>query len=616
MVSSSELNFPNFRQVRDAILAAPPTPVGFPLEALRDAETLQNLRSASHLQAYLSDLQLEADRAQATPLEPLTFSLFQLFETTGDRAAFERVYFDRRRRMAGLVLTTVVDATDDYLSTVNDLIWEICSEYTWSLPAHLPVGIDQVRGSRVSPEQTVDLFAAHTAHMLAEVLSLLGERLPEWLHYRVRSEIERRIFQPVFYDPHHFWWESAAMNWASVCGGCVGMAALILVEDREQLAGMIDRVIRTMECFLDGFGVDGGCPEGIGYWIYGFGFFTYFAEMLRDFTAGKLDLLQSQRVRQIWAFPGAISLGNSQFVNFSDAREKVAIHPGLGSRLTERLQQPMPELKAPDFYTDHIFRWGHLTRDLLWTDANMLDQPVNEGSFYFDDLAWVIDRRLFNGFSLAFAAKGGHNDEPHNHNDLGHFIVHIGGTSLLADLGAGVYTRDYFQEARYSFLHTGSQGHSVPIINGMTQKDGSDHRAVPLRYERKSSGLIFSLDLSCAYDDPSLKSFVRQFEWSVDEPNQAATLQLTDRFDFGDSFGAVTECFISLVSPQIEENTILWTSAHGRLTMQFDPKLFAAEVQSFETQTHHGEDITVYRLQLSARQSIRSQTISFLLQAE
>src|SRR5690606_35891584 len=175
----------------------------------------------AHLQSSLRDMRIEAVRAQETPLEPLSFSIFRLFETTGDRAVFERAYFDRRRRLAGLALTSVIDDADMYLSTLSDLMWEVCNEYTWALPAHLPVGIDQIQANRVPPEQVVDLFAAHTANMLAEIISLLGPRLPAWLSYRVRAEIDHRVLRPIFYDPQHFWWESASMNWASVCGGCV-----------------------------------------------------------------------------------------------------------------------------------------------------------------------------------------------------------------------------------------------------------------------------------------------------------------------------------------------------------------------------------------------------------
>jgi hypothetical protein len=612
MVTKLDVGFPNFRLIREAILSAPPVPAGFPLDALHDVGMRQRLLTAPHLQQYLKETRAEAARAQEFPLEPIPFSLFRLFETTGDRAAFQHVYFDRRRRLAGLLLTTVLDETNTYLETLNDLIWEICNEYTWSLPAHLPVGIEQVRASHVPPEQEVDLFSAHTGHILAETISLLGERLPDWLHYRIRTEIQRRIFQPVFDSLYHFWWESAPMNWASVCGGCVGMTALILIEDRELLAGMIDRVVRTMERSLDGFGADGGCPEGIHYWVYGFGFFTYFTEMLSAFTAGKIDLLQSERVKQIAAFPQVVSLGGERYINFSDVPERAIIHPGLGSRMAALLEQPIPELKPPQFHADHAFRWGHVSRDLLWTEASALEQPVSEGKFYLDNLAWIVDRRVWNGLTVAFAAKGGHNDEPHNHNDLGHFIIHLGDDSLLVDLGAGVYTRQYFQEQRYEFVHTGSHGHSVPLINGQMQREGANHLAALIHHELRVDGLTFALDLTHAYDDPTLETFTRTFDWSVDSVRHTAILQLTDMFRFGSSGGRVDECFVSLIQPKIEIDTIVWIGQHGSVTMPFDPEAYVAEVQIIETKMHYGEPVTVYPLLLCARQPHPSRTDTFV----
>jgi len=612
MVTKPDVGFPNFRLIREAILTASPTPAGFPLDALHDVAVRQRLLSAAHLQSFLKEARAEAARAKEVPLEPISFSLFRLFETTGDRDAFQQAYFDRRRRLAGLILTTVLDETDAYLETLDDLIWEICNEYTWALPAHLPVGIEQVRVSRVPPEQVVDLFSAHTAHILAETISLLGERLPDWLHYRIHTEIQRRVFQPVFDSPYHFWWESAPMNWASVCGGCVGMAALILIDDRELLAGMIDRVVRTMECSLDGFGADGGCAEGIHYWVYGFGFFTYFSETLSAFTVRKIDLLKSERVRQIAAFPQTVSLGGERCINFSDVPEHAIVQPGLGSRMAALLEQPIPELKPPQFHADHAYRWGHISRDLLWTQANALEQPVPEGQFYLDDLAWMIDRRMWNGLTVAFAAKGGHNDEPHNHNDLGHFIIHLGGDSLLVDLGAGMYTRQYFREQRYEYVHTGSQGHSIPLINGRMQKEGANHLAIPIHHELRANGLTFTLDLTRAYDDPTLETFTRTFDWSVDSVERTATLRLTDDFRFSSSYGQVDECFISLIQPKIENDTITWIGQHGNVIMPFDPEAYVAEVKVIETKTHYGELVTVYPLHLHARQQHSSRADTFV----
>ncbi|MEP7285002.1 MAG: heparinase II/III family protein [Chloroflexota bacterium] len=613
MMSTLHRNdLPNRREIRAAILAATPRPSGFPLQALRDPAIVHKLRIASHLQSFLSEMRVEAQRAVLMPLDSLSFGLFRLFETTGERVEFENVYFDRRRRLLALALATVVDETDEYLVALSNVIWEVCNEYTWSLPAHLQVGIESIKAYRVPPEQVVDLFAAQTAHTLAEILSLLDGKLDPWLHYRIRTEIERRIFQPIFYDPRQFEWESAPMNWAAVCSGCVGMAALILENDSERLVGMLDRVMGTMGCFLEGFGEDGGCPEGISYWVYGFGFFTYFADMLRSFTDGQLDLLQSEHVQRIAAFPQVVSLGQGRYINYSDALEHVTIHPGLGSYLMSRLQQTIPDLAAPNFHGDHIYRWEHVTRDLLWTEPTLLGQLPIDNSFYLSDLGWVVHRRTLDAMSVVFSAKGGHNDEPHNHNDLGHFILHVGGESLLADLGPGIYTRQYFGTERYTLLQTGSQGHSVPLINGHTQATGSTHAAKVLRYETHSDALTFVLDLTAAYTETTLKSFVRSFDWSVDPSQGFATLKLIDNFSFDEPSAMVEECFISLVLPAIGDGLVSWRGELGQVAMRFAAEQYAAALETIETQMHLSEPLTVYRLRLRARQAVTSRSDTFV----
>jgi hypothetical protein len=604
MATISNHSLPSFLAIRDAIMAAPPRPEGFPLAALGDPGRLEAVRQAAHFQQFLAELRSEAAQARSTPIPPLPFSLFHLFETTGDRGEYERPYFDRRRRLLALALETAVDQTDANLPALHDLIWELCNEYTWAMPAHLPVGIATVQAHRLPPEQIIDLFAAHTAHALAETLALLGERLDSWLHYRVRTEIERRVFQPLFHDPRHFKWEVEPINWAAVCGGCAGMAALILEDDRERLAGMIDRVMRALACFLEGFGADGGCLEGIGYWEYGFGHYTYFAEMLYSFTDGRLDLFQGDKVQRIVAFPQAISLGDDAFVNYSDAAEHVTIHSGLGSYLKARFQQPIPALGHPSFHTDPIYRWGNVTRDLLWTDVALGQTAVTDGSVYLPDIAWVVDRRIVNGKTIAFSAKGGHNDEPHNHNDLGHFILHLGGESLLADLGAGVYTRQYFGAERYEALHTGSQGHSAPVINGVGQGNGRSYTATVLNHQSQPDGVVFALDLTHAYPETAeLDSFTRSFAWTVDVASGSAGLRLVDAFRFRGETAVVEECFISLKPPTLARGTAVWRGEHGIVTLQFDSRQCEPIFDTIATQTHIGEMITVFRLRLRIQTS-------------
>src|SRR6202011_4788687 len=73
--------------------------------------------------------------------------------------------------------------------------------------------------------------------------------------------------------------------------------------------------------------------------------------------------------------------------------------------------------------------------------------------------------------------------EPHNQNDVGSFIAHLGGESLVADPGRGRYTRFYFGPERYQHLVCTSRGHSVPVPNGQEQAAGLAFQATLLAHQ-------------------------------------------------------------------------------------------------------------------------------------
>jgi hypothetical protein len=592
----------SFSQIRHAVLAAKNTISDILYGEKIMGSRLEEIRSAPHLQSYLEEIRSEAVRAHNTPLSTLPFSVFIIYEATGSRHEFQELYFERRRRLAALVLASVVDETDEYMRSLENVIWEMCNEYAWSLPAHLPRGLEECMANRLPPEQVVDLFAAETAHALAETLVLLGERLNPWIHYRISTEIEKRIFKPVFHSPVRFSWESVRMNWSAVCAGSVGMAALILVDDRERLAGMIDRIIRAMECFLEGYGEDGGCPEGIGYWNYGFGYYVYFSEMINAFTDGAIDLLQdgTGKIRNIAGFPAGIGLSDNRFINYSDAPERFEINTGLICRLSMRFNQNVPEMKkVTSFYRDASYRLAHLTRNLFWTEPALLNQPVAEGTVYYPNIGWIIDRRRVQGKLIAFSAKGGHNEEPHNHNDLGHFIIHVGGQNLLADLGQGHYSSEYFGPNRYQLLHPSSAGHSVPIIEGQYQKKGKHHQASIIRSEIEEPGLTFAMDLTRAYDVAALSKYVRTFKWKHDGEEKSC-LHIIDDFCFTEKPSVLQEIFISLHQPVVEAGSVVWQGKQGRIVLNYDRSRFQAHVEDLPSQIFNDPQTVVYRLWLQA----------------
>ncbi|MEK0312584.1 heparinase II/III family protein [Cohnella sp. 56] len=627
-----------YRELREAILSAGPRPDTLAGGALAPA-ILAELKEEPHLATLLQEIREEARRAVSEPVPPLSFADFSRFDAAGTRREYEQPYFERRGRLLALALAVLLDDADAgvYVEALENIIWDICGEYAWAIPAHLPDMRGMAPEGAVAPNRTVDLFAAETAHALAETLYLLGDRLHPWVASRIREEVERRVFRPLFERSTHFLWEAVTNNWAAVCGGAAGMAALLLIDDPVRLAGVQHRIVSAMESFLAGYGEDGCCPEGAGYWNYGFGYFVYWAEMLRDYTGGAVDLLQRDKIRRIAAFPAAVSLSGSLCVNYSDCQPAMIANTGLISRLCDRLGVSPPEMTAvPSFHADHCYRWPHQLRNLLWTNPKRMNVRSADRNWYFPSTAWLIAKRSAPGGLLAFSAKGGHNHEAHNHNDLGHFIVHAGGETLLADLGGGVYTREYFGEERYSFLHNGSQGHSVPLVNGLPQAPGERHRAAVVEVEAGQrvrvepeagrgaadtpvAPVVFELDLTAAYpEEAGLGAFFRRFEWRCDPTRGHAGLTLTDLFEFSGTGSAedensVTEHFISEYEPVVGAGEAVWRGERGMVSLRFDPARFRAAAEAIDTHRHDGSPMKVYLLRLHAERLPRQFECSFAI---
>lgn len=560
--------------------------------------TLQKIRRSGAFASFREEIRRDAGRAMNTAVPPLLFSDFRQFDTTGSRSEYEGAFFDRRRRLLALVLAALLEDTDVYVRPLHDLIWDICNEYSWAVPAHIPRAME-ARKHKYPARQAVDLFAAETSHALAETIYVLKDRLDPHIVEHVRSEIEYRVFMPVFDEslPHH--WETKENNWPSVCGGSIGMAALLLEEDRDRLTVMLHRAIGALESFLEGIGADGGCAEGPDYWMYGFGYYVYFSEMLFVYTGGRLNLLCGDKIRKLALFPSALLLSGGKVVNYSDSAEQFELHLGLASKLKQRFGlEGMSVSRVNSLHADASYRYAHTMRNVFWSDESLL-RPAGmaPGPVFFPDLAWMVDRRVIDGEMIAFSAKGGHNAEPHNHNDLGHFIVHVAGDNVLADAGKGRYTKSYFGSARYEHLHPSSKGHSVPVIDGQGQLAGRERAAQVLAYDSGEDRSVFSLELADAYGIEALLSLQRRFVWRKRADSAAYILELSDVFRFRSEPERMEEVFVSLIAPEIrEEGIVRWKGSRGQVEFDCAAAGWLPEVERISAQTGDGATSTVYRL--------------------
>ncbi|MNJ26086.1 Heparinase II/III-like protein [compost metagenome] len=569
----------------------------------------RNVRNGKEYAADLAEIRAEGDRLRGAAWPDLTYSLFSQFAQTGSRLAYERAYFERRRRLNTYALLSLLEPEcEEHHTELLEAIWRVCSEVSWCLPAH------------VSPErplaETIDLFAAETGYTLAELSVLLSDRLPEMLHVHIAELVYGRLLKP-FVESGPYEWEEAEHNWSAVCAGSIGSAALLLLDenqDRELLARILEKTQHSMTCYLKGFGDDGACLEGLGYWNYGFGYFVYYADLLYKRSRGELDWFAQTKVKTIAGFQQKCFLGGSAVVNFSDALPYGSVHIGLSRYISSTYASvpPPPSRLRADYREDHCSRWAPALRNLLWRGLSAEVQDWEPGDFLLKDAGWLISRTVSPKGVFGFAAKGGHNDEPHNHNDLGQFMLAGDGEFFLSDLGCGEYTKDYFGLARYTYDCNGSQGHSVPMINGGQQMAGRARTASIL--EQTSSGMEtrMAVELSKAYDCEALLSFKRSWLWSKEE---LPDLELRDVFAFSSKPLTLVERFVTLIQPEeLGEGRLLLSRSDLALELVYDQRQLQAEVKERIYRDHFGKDQVWYTLDFHVLQPERHLELSFLFQ--
>lgn len=598
------LNMLTLRQLKQALEETRPETYTLFKEAAYP-EQWSDLRQNKKYSAFWDGLQTRAAHLLENPIIQPPFSDFTLFGDTGDRNIYAKKRNELYSRLDLFALLSMAEEKAEWKKGLEDAIWSICNEYTWVLPAHVGLYVNQypngIWDQPLPPRETVDLDASTTAFTLAEILHALGNRLHPWVVARAKAEIERRIFQVVFESPYSQNWELKTNNWPAVCASNIGAAAIYLIEDSEKLAGMLWRVIGVLRQYLSGFDEQGATPEGPAYWQYGFSHFVYFAELLRERTDGRITLLTEKKVEKISQFPQFCLLSGGKVINFSDSPDEVRFHTGVIQRLRsyfESISIPPEQYRLNEMQ----IQWLSATRQMFWSSDNSeFDQDaarVQERIFTGNQ--WVISKvQQADGTLAAFAAKGGYNEEPHNHNDLGHFILHVNGVNVLADIGIGIYSRQYFQpEYRYEMINAGSQGHSVPIIDGFKQGFGKQYRTELLKEEIKGDEVHFTLDLSQAYSIEYLQRLTREFIWLHPE-HERTQLIITDKVAFERSPSSFQEVFICGVLPQLQGNGRV---VMNEVTMTYDSDQWDAEVETVSVDSYLKAGNLFYRLILNRKE--------------
>lgn len=565
----------------------------------------EQIRTAPTLDAMLENMQTIVPNVVDIPM--LTYSNYREFERTGERSSYQNPYF-LRRAMLSRALIEYILGDESMLDPIQNVLWAICEETSWVVPAHEEQGPDywdinppivrtEPLGAHTSltrEPDSIDLFAAETGAHLAEAVYLLGDDLTPEVRERVRQEVRRHIFKPYLANGRKHWWYKGALNWNGVCNGAIGLAFFRLEDDIQTKAEALSMVLEGFEAYIaTGFEDDGGSIEGVGYWNFGLMYTVIVAELLREISGGGLDLLSTDRMKDIAYYPVGMALKPPMYLNFGDAPDTVSISAGIVQRIAERTG--VAELRAlvgsyakMDEHVYSIAKLPVMLRQLVWWDGKDYDQPTPKDY----DLPTVGVTKLVGKSSdkdVILAVTAGHTDGHHSHVDIGSFVYHIDGESLIPDAGRPKYAKDIFRQQRYDNIFTNAYGHNVPRIGGQMQQPGPEFGGNQQYYgtftgRGESDGKKYVIvDFHTAYDLPALTLARRTL--NLDATTGVATIE--DHFEFDGEPLPIEEAFVTWGEVSVDGDTVTIQGTNNGIMVQAPGSTF--EVESLEEESKENE---------------------------
>jgi len=505
----------------------------FPVAADRPAwQALQRAELNRRRAAYLAG---RAEGLAGCPIPPLPASLYMNYRLEGLRRPFEGPFFQRRGELGTLVLAECFEHRGRFVGAIADRVWAICEETTWCVPAHIhhrsdPEGFLDPLG-RID-RHIVDLFAAQTAMVLAETAYLLAEELDAFsplIRERIRREVLARVVDPVL-DVGDFHWLEVPMNWNTWCSSNVLGAGFYLLDDPGRTAELAWAMMGSTDKFLAGQLPDGGCSEGPNYWGVAPGALIILLELLHCRSGGRIDVYDQPLIRDLGLYLPRVHLDGPWFATFADCPPRVGMRRGAVARYGERIgEQAMVDLALlemrgwdGDGEVDRPFAGGGtggdltgMLREVFWIDGDARPSGADrQTDVWLGDLQVMVARQSPTpGEGLVVAAKGGHNREHHNHNDVGQFIVLADGVPMIVDVGVGEYTRETFGPNRYTLWPIRGCGHNAPVVDGVEQAAGEQYAASEVAFAASPEVTTLSMDLAGAYPrEAKLTSLRRTIE--------------------------------------------------------------------------------------------------------
>jgi len=562
---------------------------------------------------------IAAEKSTEYVFGTVSMTSFLDYKRTGSRTESEKYYNDRNDNLRNLVLGELVEGKGRFMDAILNGTWSICEQTYWGVSAHLAaqkagIGVPDVN------EPTIDLVSGEMANLLAWTYYFFHaefDKTSPLINQRIKQEIDRKIIQPYLLR-NDFWWQATkpgvmVNNWNPWCNFNVLTATFLTSDDYDLKVRLLRKTMTSVDQFINYYKNDGGCEEGPTYWDHAAGKMLEYLELVKKFSGGKVDIFDNELIKRMGKYIALAYIGDSYYLNFADA---MAVNKGLpdivyrygkaindkclmnfGAYLVQNIS-PMPEVGGTLDMS--------LQKYLIWNEIkNCKAELALPDHFWLDGLE-VAGARSKEGSTSGFffGAKGGYNDESHNHNDVGSFVLYYNADPILIDAGVGTYTAKTFSSKRYELWNMQSAYHNLPMINGFQQLNGKKYKATQVEFSNTKLNSNFSLDISNAYPKTAkCKSWMRNYTF-----DRKSGLTIRDQFELDSLINYNKLNFLVAGNIKVfSSGKLLLAGKKEKLILYYDPAQFDFQIEEILLDDNRLSNVwgkSIYRLSFIAKEKI------------
>ena len=332
----------------------------------------------------------------------------------------------------------------------------------------------------------------------------------------IRNAIVTKALKPglsAYKNPNtrYGWWTESHMNWNLVCNGGLVLGALAVADEEPEIAAeVVSHALQSVRKGMASYKPDGAWYEGPVYWHYGTTYDGMMMAALGSALGSDFRLSKTKGFDKTGLFWTCITRPTGTLYNYGDCyngpksrhRSEYRLSPimfWMARKFNRPLYARFEREQLRRTFLQHGYQSGKYNIDyfapvrffpleiaLFDEQGESIKNDELPRDAFFRGIADVVTMRSACGDEQALYVgfKGGDNNQPHVHMDIGSFVLDADGIMWVIDLGADSYSLPGYGDRkengqRWKYYRLGSKSHNTLVIGDKLQRaENSESKVV------------------------------------------------------------------------------------------------------------------------------------------